>query len=94
MQDPNIMPSSRLDCPLSLKTPNMGNTGVDTMGLLLAVVVHPANIQDRDGAKLVIDIGRFPRFRLKGQPKRDGGIIVRSCKASQRDSYSRGIGRP
>ena len=66
MQDPNIMPSSRLDCPLSLKTPNMGNTGVDTMGLLLAVVVHPANIQDRDGAKLVIDklIGRFPRMRL------------------------------
>ena len=26
LQDPNIMPSSRLDCPLSLKTPNMGNT--------------------------------------------------------------------
>ena len=25
------------------------------MGLLLAVVVHPANIQDRDGAKLVIE---------------------------------------
>ena len=22
------MPSSRLDCPLSLKTPNMGNTGI------------------------------------------------------------------
>ena len=36
------------------------------MGLLLAVVVHPANIQDRDGAKLVINklIGRFPRLRL------------------------------
>ena len=36
------------------------------MGLLLAVVVHPANIQDRDGARLVIDklIGRFPRLRL------------------------------
>ena len=36
------------------------------MGLLLAVVVHPANIQDRDGVKLVIDklIGRFPRMRL------------------------------
>ena len=35
-------------------------------GVLLAVVVHPANIQDRDGAKLVIDklIGRFPRMRL------------------------------
>ena len=26
---------------------------VDTTGLLLAVVVHAANIQDRDGAKLV-----------------------------------------
>ncbi len=26
---------------------------VDTLGLLLAVAVHPANIQDRDGAKLV-----------------------------------------
>ena len=23
------MPSSRLDCPLSLKTPNMGNTGLE-----------------------------------------------------------------
>ena len=32
----------------------------------MAVVVHPANIQDRDGAKLVINklIGRFPRLRL------------------------------
>lgn len=27
---------------------------VDTMGLLLAVLVHPANIQDRDGAKLLL----------------------------------------
>ena len=27
LQDPNIMPSSRLGCPLSLKTPNMGNPG-------------------------------------------------------------------
>ena len=26
--NPNIMPSSRLGCPLSLKTPNMGNPGV------------------------------------------------------------------
>ena len=35
---------------------------MDTIGLLLVVVVHPADIQDRDGAKLVIDkmIGRFP----------------------------------
>ena len=36
------------------------------MGLLLAVAVHPANIQDRDGAKLVISklLGRFPRLEL------------------------------
>ena len=27
---------------------------VDTLGLVLAVVVHAANIQDRDGAKLVL----------------------------------------
>jgi len=28
---------------------------VDTLGLILAVVVHPANIQDRDGARLVLE---------------------------------------
>lgn len=39
---------------------------VDTVGLLLAVVVHAADIQDRDGAKLVLSklLGRFPRLRL------------------------------
>lgn len=39
---------------------------VDTLGLLLAVVVHPANIQDRDGAKLVFAkaklLGAWPRL--------------------------------
>ena len=36
------------------------------MGLVLAVVVHPADIQDREGAKRVIDrlLGKFPRLRL------------------------------
>ncbi len=39
---------------------------VDTLGLILAVVVHPANIQDRDGAKLVFGKarGKFPRLSL------------------------------
>jgi putative transposase len=39
---------------------------VDTLGLLLTVVVHAANIQDRDGAKLVLDRarGKFPRLAL------------------------------
>ena len=36
------------------------------MGLVLAVVVHSAGIQDRDGAKLVITLlkDRFPRLKL------------------------------
>jgi putative transposase len=39
---------------------------VDTMGLILAVVVHAADIQDRDGAKLVLRKIRklYPRLKL------------------------------
>ena len=39
---------------------------VDTVGLLLAVAVHTANIQDRDGAKLALAklLGNFPRLQL------------------------------
>ena len=39
---------------------------VDTLGLLMMVVVHSAAIQDRDGAKLVLERsrGRWPRLRL------------------------------
>ena len=39
---------------------------VDAMGLILVVVVHAASIQDRDGAKLVLDKLRylFPRLHL------------------------------
>jgi len=39
---------------------------VDTLGLVLMVIVHAANIQDRDGAKLLLERvqGRFPRLRL------------------------------
>ena len=34
------------------------------MGLLLAVAVHPADMQDRDGSKLALVqlVGRFPRL--------------------------------
>jgi putative transposase len=37
---------------------------VDTLGLVLAVAVHAADVQDRDGAKLVLAklVGRFPRL--------------------------------
>jgi len=39
---------------------------VDTMGLLLIVIVHAANIQDRDGAKLLFEKAKlnFGRLRL------------------------------
>lgn len=39
---------------------------VDTIGLLLMIVVHTADIQDRDGAKLVLEQvkGTFPRLQL------------------------------
>jgi len=38
---------------------------VDTLGLILVAVVHAADIQDRDGARLVMDRvqGQFPRLR-------------------------------
>jgi putative transposase len=38
---------------------------VDTLGLLLVVVVHAADIQESDGAKLVLRraLGRFPRLQ-------------------------------
>jgi putative transposase len=41
---------------------------VDTLGLLLNVVVHPANLQDREGARLVLRglQRRFPRLRQVG----------------------------
>lgn len=39
---------------------------MDTLGLILLVIVHPADIQDRDGAKLLLEPlrRRFHRLRL------------------------------
>jgi putative transposase len=39
---------------------------VDTLGLILVVIIHAADIQDRDGAKLVLEAlrHRFSRLRL------------------------------
>lgn len=39
---------------------------MDTLGLILAVVVHAADVQDRDGAKLVLNRVKhlLPRLRL------------------------------
>ena len=51
---------------------------VDTLGLLLAVAVHPADIQDRDGARLVLQrlVGRFPRLQLIWADGAYGGKLV------------------
>jgi putative transposase len=56
---------------------------VDTLGLLLAVVVHPAGIQDRDGAKAVLleARGRLPRLRLVWA---DGGYAGRLLQWAKR----------
>jgi putative transposase len=51
---------------------------VDTIGLLLAVVVHAADVQDRDGAKLVLSklLGQFPRLKLIWADGAYGGQLV------------------
>ena len=70
------------------------------MGLLLAVVVHPANIQDYHGSRLVLErlAGRFPRLRLiwadaayAGKPVNwayeIGGWIVEIVKRSRAGEF-------
>jgi putative transposase len=51
---------------------------VDTLGLLLIVVVHAACVQDRDGAKLVLERakGKFPRLSLVWADGAYGGKLI------------------
>jgi putative transposase len=49
---------------------------VDTLGLVLAVVVHSAGIQDRDGAVLVLARATFDFVRLR-IVRADGGYAGR-----------------
>ena len=55
---------------------------VDTLGLLLAVAVHPANIQDRDGAKLVLArmLGQYPWLKVIWVDWAYGGKLVQRAK--------------
>lgn len=56
---------------------------VDTLGLILAVVVHAGSIQDRDGARLVLGRlpeGGFPRLRLIWADGAYGGELVEWVK--------------
>jgi putative transposase len=52
---------------------------VDTLGMVMAAVVHSAGIQDRDGAKLVLQqlVGRFPRLKkIVADAIYNGGIAA------------------
>ena len=51
---------------------------VDTLGLILIVVVHAANVQDRDGARLVLEKlgGRLRRLKLIWVDGGYGGAFV------------------
>jgi putative transposase len=55
---------------------------VDTTGLLLAVVVHAASVQDRDGAYAVLAklAGRFPRLQLIWADGGYGGQVAELVK--------------
>ena len=57
---------------------------VDTLGLLLAVAVHPADIQDRDGARLVLQrlVGRCHRLQVIWADGAYGGKLVEWAQAT------------
>src|SRR5829696_272942 len=59
---------------------------VDTIGLLLLVVVHSAGIQDRDGAKLVLERipGQFTRLKLIWADAAYGGQLIEWVKEQVR----------
>ena len=39
-----MLPLSRLGCPLSLKTPNMGNVGLLALRVVVVLFVHAADV--------------------------------------------------
>ena len=56
---------------------------MDTLGLILAIVVHAGNVQDRDGAKQVLAklAGLFPRLTLIWADGGYAGKLVEWTKA-------------
>jgi putative transposase len=53
------------------------------MGMILAVVVHAANIQDRDGAQLALSklVGLYPRLKLIWADGGYAGKLIEWTKA-------------
>ena len=61
---------------------------VDTLGLLLSVAVHPANIQDRDGLALVLDCRTRRFFPFIERIYGDGGYQgPKAAKAAAKTGY-------
>src|SRR2546427_8587312 len=61
---------------------------VDTLGLLLSVAVHPANIQDRDGVALVLDRRTRRLFPFIERIYGDGGYQgPKAAKAAATTGY-------
>ena len=61
---------------------------VDTLGLLLSVAVHPANIQDRDGVALVLDRRTRRLFPFIERIYGDGGYQgPKAAKAAAKTGY-------
>ena len=59
---------------------------VDVLGLILAVVVHSAGVQDRDGARMVfkeVDDDKFPRLELVWADSAYAGELVEEVKAQK-----------
>ncbi len=56
---------------------------MDAQGLLLAAAVHPADVQDRDGARLVLGrlAGRRDRLRVIWADEACGGKLAARAKA-------------
>jgi putative transposase len=56
---------------------------VDTLGLILRCAVHPADVQDRDGAELVLAglSGQFPRLRKVWADRGYAGQLLEKAKA-------------
>jgi len=57
---------------------------VDTMGLIVAVIVHSAVIQDRDGAKVVVEkiSNGLPRLELTWADEAYAGELIEWVKPS------------
>ena len=56
---------------------------VDTLGMILRCVVHPADVQDRDGAELVLKdlAGQFPRLKKVWADGGYAGQLLEKAKA-------------